>query len=209
MPCQPEINIGTIGHVDHGKTTLVQALTGVWAARHTEELKRGITIKLGYADMPVYKCLECEPPRNHSTEPSCPYCNSKTTFVRAVSFVDAPGHEALMATMLSGASVMDGAILVIAADETCPQPQTREHLAAIEIVGVKNLVKVLALSLGLLRLQVHYMQLLFLEKMVINFHLLMAFFIQRKMIGLKKLKKQILISQELILFQFFGKKLNY
>ena len=57
-----------------------------------------------------------------------------------MSFVDAPGHEALMATMLSGAAVMDGAILVIAADESCPQPQTREHLAAIEIVGIKNLV---------------------------------------------------------------------
>ena len=55
LPQQPEINIGTIGHVDHGKTTLVQALTGIWAARHSEELKRGITIKLGYADMPVYK----------------------------------------------------------------------------------------------------------------------------------------------------------
>jgi len=57
-----------------------------------------------------------------------------------VSFVDAPGHEALMATMLSGAALMDGAMLVVAADEPCPQPQTREHLAAIEIVGVENLV---------------------------------------------------------------------
>ncbi|MDH5713913.1 MAG: GTP-binding protein, partial [Candidatus Bathyarchaeota archaeon] len=101
---QPEVNIGTIGHVDHGKTTLVQALTGVWAARHSEEMKRGITIKLGYADMSVYKCPECEPPKNYSTEPVCPCCGSKTTFVRAVSFVDAPGHEALMATMLSGAA---------------------------------------------------------------------------------------------------------
>ena len=136
----PECNIGTIGHVDHGKTTLVQALTGVWAARHSEELKRGITIKLGYADMPVYKCSKCETPKNYSTEPVCPYCGSKTTFTRAVSFVDAPGHEALMATMLSGAAIMDGAILVIAADEPCPQPQTREHLAAAEIVGIKNIV---------------------------------------------------------------------
>jgi translation initiation factor 2 subunit 3 len=140
LPRQPEINIGTIGHVDHGKTTLVQALTGVWAARHSEELKRGITIKLGYADMPVYKCPKCEPLKNHSTEPICPHCGSKTVFIRAVSFVDAPGHEALMATMLSGAAIMDGAILVIAADEPCPQPQTREHLAAAEIIGIKNIV---------------------------------------------------------------------
>lgn len=140
LPKQPELNIGTIGHVDHGKTTLVQALTGVWAARHSEELKRGITIKLGYADMPIYKCPSCEPPRNYSKEPTCPNCGSQTEFVRAVSFVDAPGHEALMATMLSGAAIMDGAILVIAADEPCPQPQTREHLAAAEIIGIKNIV---------------------------------------------------------------------
>ena len=140
LPKQPELNIGTIGHVDHGKTTLVQALTGIWAAKHSEELKRGITIRLGYADMPVYKCSKCEPPKNYSTKPVCPYCNSKATFIRATSFVDAPGHEALMATMLSGAAIMDGAILVIAADEPCPQPQTREHLAAAEIVGIKNIV---------------------------------------------------------------------
>ena len=140
LQMQPEVNIGTIGHVDHGKTTLVQALSGVWAARHSEEMKRGITIKLGYADMSVYKCPKCEPPKNYSAHPVCPYCNSEATFVRAVSFVDAPGHEALMATMLSGAAIMDGAILVIAADEPCPQPQTREHLAAAEIVGIKNIV---------------------------------------------------------------------
>ncbi|MEM3769926.1 MAG: translation initiation factor IF-2 subunit gamma [Candidatus Bathyarchaeia archaeon] len=140
LPRQPEINIGTIGHVDHGKTTLVQALTGIWAARHSEELKRGITIKLGYADMPVYKCPKCEPPKNYSKETVCPHCGSETIFIRAVSFVDAPGHEALMATMLSGAAIMDGAILVIAADELCPQPQTREHLAAAEIIGIKNII---------------------------------------------------------------------
>ncbi|MEM3597261.1 MAG: translation initiation factor IF-2 subunit gamma [Candidatus Bathyarchaeia archaeon] len=140
LPKQPEINIGTMGHVDHGKTTLVQALTGVWASKHSEELRRGITIKLGYADMPIYKCPQCEPPKNYTTQTTCPNCGSKTTFIRAVSFVDAPGHEALMATMLSGAAIMDGALLVIAADEPCPQPQTREHLAAAEIVGVKNIV---------------------------------------------------------------------
>ena len=139
-PKQPEVNIGTIGHVDHGKTTLVQALTGVWASRHSEELKRGITIRLGYADMAIYKCPKCEAPRNYSVKPVCPNCASKAVFVRAISFVDAPGHEALMATMLSGAAVMDGAILVIAADEPCPQPQTREHLAAAEVIGINNII---------------------------------------------------------------------
>ncbi|MDD3792151.1 MAG: translation initiation factor IF-2 subunit gamma [Candidatus Bathyarchaeota archaeon] len=140
LPKQPEVNIGTIGHVDHGKTTLVQALTGMWASRHSEELKRGITIKLGYADMPIYKCPKCQAPSNYTHKPYCPKCNSEAEFVRAVSFVDAPGHEALMATMLSGAAIMDGAILVIAADEPCPQPQTREHLAAAEVSGVKNII---------------------------------------------------------------------
>ena len=140
LPKQPEVNIGTIGHVDHGKTTLVQSLTGVWASRHSEELKRGITIKLGYADLPIYKCPKCETPKNYSAKPECPNCAEKAVFVRAISFVDAPGHEALMATMLSGAAIMDGAILVIAADEPCPQPQTREHLAAAEVIGIKNII---------------------------------------------------------------------
>lgn len=140
LPKQPEVNIGTIGHVDHGKTTLVQSLTGVWASRHSEELKRGITIKLGYADLPIYRCPSCETPKNFSTKPDCPGCGEKGEFVRAISFVDAPGHEALMATMLSGAAIMDGAILVIAADEPCPQPQTREHLAAAEVIGIKNII---------------------------------------------------------------------
>ncbi len=140
LPAQPEINVGTIGHVDHGKTTLVQALTGVWAARHSEELKRGITIKLGYADGAIYKCPDCDEPQCYCMSPKCPVCGSEAEFQRAVSFVDAPGHEILMATMLSGAAVMDGAILVIAADETCPQPQTREHLAAVDIVGIRNIV---------------------------------------------------------------------
>ncbi len=140
LPKQPEVNIGTIGHVDHGKTTLVEAITGIWAAKHSEELRRGITIKLGYADAPIFKCPNCESTQSYSTDPTCPKCDSKGEFVRAVSFVDAPGHEALMATMLSGATVMDGAMLIIAANEYCPQPQTREHLAAIELAGVKNII---------------------------------------------------------------------
>ena len=135
---QPEVNIGVVGHVDHGKTTLVQALTGIWTARHSEELKRAMTIKLGYADGDIYECPDLPAPERFCTEPKCP----NAVYRRSVSFVDAPGHEVLMATMLSGAALMDGAILVIAANEPCPQPQTREHFAALDIIGVRNLIVV-------------------------------------------------------------------
>lgn len=70
----------------------------------------------------------------------CPNCKKNLEFRRNISFVDAPGHEILMATMLSGAFLMDGACLLIAADEVCPQPQTREHLAALNIAGIENII---------------------------------------------------------------------
>ena len=140
---QPEVNIGVVGHVDHGKTTLVQALTGVWTMRHSEEIKRGMTIKLGYADGEVWECEGCPFPDRFSPEPVCE-CDPKAgaKLRRRLSFVDAPGHETLMVTMLSGAALMDGAIMVIAANEPCPQPQTREHLVALEILGIRNIVVV-------------------------------------------------------------------
>ena len=71
---------------------------------------------------------------------TCPKCKNNLEFTRNISFVDAPGHEILMATMLSGASLMDGACLLIAADEVCPQPQTREHLAALNIAGIEKVI---------------------------------------------------------------------
>jgi translation initiation factor 2 subunit 3 len=140
FPKPPEVNIGMIGHVDHGKTTLTQRLTGKWTDEHSEELKRGISIRLGYADAAFYKCSSCDDPACYSTQKICPNCKGKTELLRVVSFVDAPGHETLMATMLSGAALMDGAVLVIAANEVCPQPQTREHLMALEIIGAKRII---------------------------------------------------------------------
>lgn len=140
VPKQPEINIGMIGHVDHGKTTLTKALSGEWTDRHSEEVKRGISIRLGYADVAFYKCPKCEGAAAYCTDKKCPNCGSETEFVRAVSFVDAPGHETLMATMLSGAALMDGALLLVAANEHCPQPQTKEHLMALSIVGIDKIV---------------------------------------------------------------------
>lgn len=137
---QPCVNIGTAGHVDHGKTTLVEAITGVWTSAHSEELKRGITIRVGYADAAFYKCPSCEPPICYSTSPKCTGCGGNSELKRVVSFVDSPGHESLMANMLSGTAVMDGAMLVIAANEPVPKPQTREHFLALQILGIKNMV---------------------------------------------------------------------
>ncbi len=137
---KPCVNIGMVGHVDHGKTTLVSALSGIWTDQHSEEIKRGISIRLGYANATFRKCSGCPEPDAFTVMETCPTCGHKTEELRTVSFVDAPGHETLMATMLSGAAIMDGAILVIAANEPCPQPQTKEHLMALDIVGIKNVI---------------------------------------------------------------------
>ncbi|MFH1779545.1 MAG: translation initiation factor IF-2 subunit gamma [Candidatus Micrarchaeota archaeon] len=127
---QPEVNIGTIGHVDHGKTTLTQALSGKWADTHSEELKRGITIKLGYADVSIYKDGSSFTVKKSEGK----------ELVRKISLIDAPGHETLMATVIAASSIMDGALFVIAANEGCPQPQTIEHLSILEAAGIKNVI---------------------------------------------------------------------
>jgi translation initiation factor 2 subunit 3 len=132
---QPEINIGLFGHVDHGKTTLTEKLSGKWTDTHSEEIKRGITIRLGYADCTINKCESCG---KLTAEKKC--CKKNCKLIRSISIVDAPGHESLMATMLSGATIIDGALLLIAANEDCPQPQTREHIMALGITGIKNLI---------------------------------------------------------------------
>ena len=102
--------IGTAGHIDHGKTTLVRALTGIDTDRLKEEKARGISIELGYAYTPL--------PGGD-----------------VLGFIDVPGHERLIHTMVSGACGIDFALLVIAADDGV-MPQTREHLAILELLGV-------------------------------------------------------------------------
>lgn len=128
-----------VGHVDHGKTTLTKALTGKWTDTHSEEIRRGISIRLGYADIDIYLCPKCGKPEGYTSQPKCK-CGGEAKFHRRISFVDAPGHETLMATMLSGAAIMDGALLVIAANEKCPQAQTAEHLTALHSLGIKSIV---------------------------------------------------------------------
>ncbi len=128
-----------LGHVDHGKTSLTKALTGKWTDTHSEEIKRGISIRLGYADTNIYYCQKCD---WHSLSEKCPKCGGKAVLERRVSFLDAPGHETLMTTVLSASSIMDGALLLIAANEPCPQPQTAEHLMILNIAKIKNVVVV-------------------------------------------------------------------
>ncbi|KAJ3492507.1 hypothetical protein NLJ89_g11219 [Agrocybe chaxingu] len=148
---QATINLGTIGHVAHGKSTVVKAISGVMTVRFKNELVRNITIKLGYANAKIYKCENEACPRpgcyrsyrsDKEESPPCerPGCGHRMKLIRHVSFVDCPGHDILMATMLNGAAVMDAALLLIAGNETCPQPQTSEHLAAVEIMKLENII---------------------------------------------------------------------
>jgi selenocysteine-specific elongation factor len=104
--------VGTAGHIDHGKTSLVRALTGVDTDRLKEEQRRGITIELGFAYLP---------------RPSGDI----------IGFVDVPGHERPVHTMLAGATGIDFALLVVAADDGV-MPQTREHLAIIDLLGIRR-----------------------------------------------------------------------
>jgi translation initiation factor 2 subunit 3 len=143
---QATINIGTIGHVAHGKSTVVKAISGVQTIRFKNELIRNITIKLGYANAKIYKC---DGPKNEPGQYRSRGSATDDEFVedgktwrlqRHVSFVDCPGHDILMATMLNGAAVMDAAMLLIAGNEPCPQPQTSEHLAAVEIMRLSNII---------------------------------------------------------------------
>lgn len=141
---------GTIGHVAHGKSTVVKSISGTHTVRFKNELERNITIKLGYANAKLYKCdnPSCERPDSYAAYGSskedtfsCPGCKAgNMRLQRHISFVDCPGHDILMATMLNGAAVMDGALLLISANEVCPQPQTMEHLAAVEIMKLQHLL---------------------------------------------------------------------
>lgn len=139
---QATINIGTIGHVAHGKTTIVQCITGISTIKYKAELERNITIKLGYANAKIYECICQRPQRYSSSSGICKTCSAQKKLIRHVSFIDCPGHDVLMATMLSGTAIMDAALLLVAANEPCPQPQTTEHLFAVEVMNLKKIVVV-------------------------------------------------------------------
>ncbi len=137
---QSEFNIGTLGHVDHGKTTLTSAITHQWTDTHSESVKRSMTIKLGYADAVISKCRSGGSEK-YTTDEKCDD-GSAPEPVRKISLLDAPGHETLMATAIAGSSIIDAALFVISASEPCPMPQTREHLMIINALGISNVVVV-------------------------------------------------------------------
>src|SRR6202167_4310655 len=115
MPIK-SIVIGTAGHIDHGKTTLVHALTGVDCDRFSEEKRRGITIDLGFASLDGI---------------------AKDNAPLRISFVDVPGHTQFIRNMLAGAGCVDAILLVISAEEGI-KPQTEEHLAICSLLGVRR-----------------------------------------------------------------------
>jgi translation initiation factor 2 subunit 3 len=128
---------------------VVRSISGIQTTRHKIEKERNITYNLGYANAKLYKCPKCPAPdcfkafgSDREDEPKCENagCDSNLELQRHISFVDCPGHDILMATMLNGAAVMDAALLLVAANEPCPQPQTSEHLAAVENMNLKNII---------------------------------------------------------------------
>ena len=139
---QSEMIIGTLGHVDHGKTTLTRALTGVWTDTHSESVKRSMTIKLGYADVVVRHCTNasCSGTKGYTISEKCLVCGGKTEQARRISILDAPGHETLMATAIAGSNIIDAVLFVISAAEKCPMPQTKEHLMLINLLDIKKAI---------------------------------------------------------------------
>src|SRR5688572_29307104 len=113
----PHIIVGTAGHIDHGKTALVKALTGIDADRLKEEKERGITIDIGFANLPI---------------------DAETT----LGFIDVPGHERFVKNMLAGIGGIDAVMLVVAADESV-MPQTREHLDICSLLQIERGLTVL------------------------------------------------------------------
>lgn len=147
---QPVINIGMVGHVSDGKSTLVKSLTGVKTQRHAKEKESNVTIHIGYANALIYKCEECISPNcyysigSNQNNTGCRICKKTGILMNHISFVDCPGHNSFMGTMMNGTSVMDYTITVEStANKTFPAPQTIQHLNIIESNNIKNIAFIL------------------------------------------------------------------
>jgi translation initiation factor 2 subunit 3 len=150
MEYQPIMNIGMIGHVSDGKSTITKALTGISTQKHSQEKQKNLTIRLGYANAKILKCISCKEPECYFSLESinfdykCLRCNSESILMNHISFVDCPGHNMLLATMLNGTSVMNYTILVEScANQNFPAPQTIEHFNCVNSIGIKNVITIL------------------------------------------------------------------
>jgi translation initiation factor 2 subunit 3 len=133
---QPILNIGCIGHVAHGKTTLIYDLTGIKTIKHSLEIERNITINLGYANLRIYYDKVNNKYINSNIKLEDPNFILKKHF----SFIDCPGHQSFMATMLSGTESIDIAFILISAGENIPQPQTVVHTEILNYTNIDNIL---------------------------------------------------------------------
>lgn len=138
---QPTFNIGAIGHVASGKSTLTKSITGIKTQKHSSEQERNITINIGYANAKIYIDKE----GNLHTAPSkkrflLDNSGDEMKLIGHISFVDVPGHESFMSNMISGSAIMNGCVLVIASNENIPQVQTFEHFEAVKNVEIDDFI---------------------------------------------------------------------
>lgn len=145
MQNQPVINIGMIGHVANGKSTLTKALTGIATQKHSDEKNRNITIRLGYANAKIFKCPSCNAPECYQScgssvkDYQCKICLQPCNLMTHVSFTDVPGHHMLMSTMMNGTCIMDYSMLVEScSNPTIPSPQSIEHYDITQKNGVET-----------------------------------------------------------------------
>jgi translation initiation factor 2 subunit 3 len=147
MQSQSLINVGMIGHVDNGKSSVTKALSGKTTQEHSAEQKQNITIKLGYANAKIWKCPNCtkpecyQPTPSADTEHNCVHCHEQTDLVNHISFADCPGHHDLMQVMLNGTCIMDYALLIESAiNKQIPALQTIEHFEIAQESGIKTAI---------------------------------------------------------------------
>ncbi|ARF10849.1 eukaryotic translation initiation factor 2 gamma subunit [Hokovirus HKV1] len=147
MELQPTINIGVIGSVSNGKSTLVKKITGITTQKYLSEQIKNITIKLGYANAKIYKCQKCPRPSCYQSFNSnvfnakCKICDEDMLLIKHVSFIDCPGHNHLLETMLNGTCIMDCTMLIESVgNKIIPTMQTIEHVKATNILQVPNIL---------------------------------------------------------------------
>jgi translation initiation factor 2 subunit 3 len=138
---QPIINIGCLGSVSDGKSTLVEKTTGIKTQKHSSEKTRNITIKQGYANMKIWKNDDTFYTSDSNLKEYILHDDTKLDLVNHISFVDCPGHQELIHTMLSSISLMDGAIIVIAVDQPLKtKPQLIQHMAAAKLGKLDKII---------------------------------------------------------------------